>query len=268
MKWIFPGLLLLVLAVCIGTIISDRNKERSGIRPADTPFLDWIPGYPFIKGSGESAEIQDPGKNSKEADSVDMLIAGGIGRITEEHSMEMLLAGDIAIIGIGGYSGAYVEDGTDDEVENVLTLTFENRGSGCSQLMEFVINKKYRFEFTSLFPGETVRVLEENRAEYTSGMEVDSAEIIRKADFSGTPSLLEDRIDISETEGGLKVKNLSGQLLQDGKIYYKYGVSGAFFGGITYMAAVPELKPEEEIVLAPSHYVGGESTIRFVTCDE
>ena len=266
-KWIIPVLLLLVLAVCIGSILSDISKTKKGIRPADTPLLDWIPGI-YSSGNGSERAAKESGQDGQNGTNSDgMLLAAGKGFITEEHSMEMLLAGGIAITGIGGYTGDYVEDGSDEPVEDVLMLTFENRGQG-QQLVELEINNKYRFEFTSLLPGESVRVLEHNRAAYAPEMEVTSANIIRQLAYAEEPSLKKDRIQVEEAEGGLKVRNLSSKSITDGKIYYKYGTDGTFFGGITYVAAVPSLVPEQEVVLAPSHYVEGESSIRFVTCDE
>ena len=267
-KWVIPVLLLLVLAVCIGSIISDINKSRKGIRPADTPLLDWIPWISSWQNGTDQTADRESGQNGQNSmDHRGQRLAAGKGYITEEQSMEMLLAGGIAIIGIGGYTGDYVEDGSDESVEDVLMLTFENRGQG-QQLVEFEINREYHFEFTSLMPGEIVRVLEQNRAGYTTGMEVTSAEIIRSLAYTKEPSLMKDRIQVEDTDGGLVVKNVSSKPVTDGKIYYKYGTDGTLFGGITYVAAVPNLEPEQEVVLAPSHYVEGESCIRFVTCDE
>ena len=265
-KWAIPVLLLLVLAVCICSIISDILKAKKGIRPADTPLLDWLPWVSADADGTDPSENRESGQ-SGQSSNAGAKIAAGKGHITEEHSMEMLLAGGIAIIGIGGYTGEYIEDGSDEPVENVLMLTFENRGQG-QQLVGYQVSEEDRFEFTSLLPGETVRVLEQNRAAYSPGMEVTAAEIIRHLAYTEEPSLMEDTIQVEETDGGLKVKNISGKAVTDGKIYYKYGTGGALFGGITYVAAIPHLEPEQEVVLAPSHYVEGESSIRFVTCDE
>ena len=267
-KWMVPGLLLLVLAICIGSIISDISKAKKGIRPADTPLLDWLPWVSSSLDDSDQTLPKEAGSNSQNGQTASRVrIAADKGIITEEQSMEMLMADGIAIIGIGGYTGDYVEDGSDDPAENVLMLTFENRGEA-QQLVEIRVNQEYSFEFTSLMPGETVRVLEQNRAEYTSGMEVSSAEMIRHLTYSKMPSLMTGRVRIEDSDGGLKITNISDKTMTDGKIYYKYGADGSFFGGITYVAAIPDLEPEQEVVLAPSHYVEGESSIRFVTCEE
>ena len=62
-----------------------------------------------------------------------------------------------SIVGIGAYNGAYVEDGSDEYVDNVMMVVIENKGERNIQLAEFNINGKYEFELTTLLPQETIR---------------------------------------------------------------------------------------------------------------
>ena len=73
---------------------------------------------------------------------------------------------------------------------------------------------------------------------------------------------------IPEIAGTLPVENIGESVLSNGRIFYKYGKDGDYFGGITYRADVPELAPEKTVTLAPSHFLDGESSVRFITCDE
>ena len=71
------------------------------------------------------------------------------------------LGSSIFLTGIDSYIGSYVEDGSDEFVENVMMITLENKGKEFVQLATVVINEKYVFEFTTLFPGQKIMVLNE-----------------------------------------------------------------------------------------------------------
>ena len=70
------------------------------------------------------------------------------------------LGSNIFLTGIDTYIGSYVEDGSDEFVENVMMITLENRGNEFVQFATIAINEKYVFEFTTLFPGQKMMILE------------------------------------------------------------------------------------------------------------
>ena len=70
------------------------------------------------------------------------------------------LGSNLFLTGIESYIGSYVEDGSDEFVENVMMIILENKGNEFVQFATISINEKYVFEFTTLFPGQKMMILE------------------------------------------------------------------------------------------------------------
>lgn len=177
----------------------------------------------------------------------------------------------LVIIKIGSYDGKFVEDGTDEEVSDVLMIVVKNEGNETLQYAELNIefeNVKAEFDFSTLRPGEKMIVLEKNRLEYSTGMEVTSAKLENAVFFQEELSLCEDTIKISPLDGAMNIENISDNELSGTIwIYYKNKQGGRYLGGITYRATIEGGLGVGEIkqVMA-NHFSLENSEIMFVVC--
>ena len=180
-----------------------------------------------------------------------------------EHTT--LHVSSIKVCEIGNYIGGYVEDGSDEFVNNVMMVVLENVGNEYIQLANIKINDKYLFEVTTLFPGEKVMVLEKNRAEYVEGVKVVSTEIFDVALFDEIPTMCEEILKIEAKDGMISVENISGKEFPGGKVFFKTVLEDTYLGGITYFSSIPKLSAGETVKLSGGHYEEGRSEMLFVT---
>lgn len=181
----------------------------------------------------------------------------------------MALGNGINIISLSNYAGYYVEDGSDEIVSDIPVVTVENTGSDAVQYMNFSLSAAdgttYEFELTTLLPGQTMTVLEKNRAALKADAQMISAAVNNYAVFSEEPSMHTDIFQLSCIGNTLTVKNISNQTISSAKVFYKNMSGDLLIGGITYMVSGPELAPGAEVTIKPSHFADGESRILFVT---
>lgn len=178
------------------------------------------------------------------------------------------LGNDIFITAIEPYTGSFVEDGTDEFVEDVLSITIENNGSDDVQLMNVTIDGKYVFNVTTLLPGEKMVVLENSRAEYKGNINGEDVAVSNVAFFHEKPDMHEELLKITGEDNCITVKNVSDKVFPGGRVFYKNKFDGRYIGGITYTGTIPELKKDETVVLNAAHYFKESSEFMFVTYAE
>lgn len=177
----------------------------------------------------------------------------------------------LEVIDIGKYTGIYMEDGTDEIVSGVLMLKVTNTGENAIQYAEILLNddegNTASFTLSTLRPGDTMVVLEQNRMPFDPEAAYTSVQSRHVAVFSEGISMHEDQLSIQSFEGAINIKNISGQdITGDIKIYYKNIADGVLYGGITYMARIEGGLAAGEIrQIVPSHYSANGSVILFVT---
>lgn len=182
---------------------------------------------------------------------------------------EVIAVDGIQVLKAEPYSGAYWEDGSDEQVENVMAVTVKNIGDTAVQLANLVVRdqdgNEYRFQCTSLWPDQTIIMLEQNRAACDGVKEIVAAELEQVAYFTDEPTLCEDVLAISCVDHAITVKNVSGDTFQGGRVFYKNESNSIQLGGITYMVTVPALEKDEEITIPAGHYTVDGSRVLFVT---
>ena len=125
-----------------------------------------------------------------------------------------------------------------------------------------------QFSLSTLFPGETVVVLEQNRMAYSTAPEFEQVQTSSVALFDAHPGMCEDQLELQCLDGILNITNISGQdITEDILVYYKNFVGDMFYGGITYRLRVEGgLKAGEIKQGTAAHFNPDNSTIVFVTC--
>ena len=201
---------------------------------------------------------------------------GGVQVITAQENQTsvfpILLRECLEIQTVGGYTGMYMEDGTDELVTDVLMLKLVNVGESAVEYAKITMNlgdETAEFALTTLQPGATVILLEKNRMVYDKSENYGKAEFTCEnlALFDAPLSLNEEKLSIQTLKGAINVTNISGEDIP-GRItvYYKNKAGGLYYGGITYRITLEDgLKAGEIKQVMTSHFSDTGSEILFVT---
>lgn len=199
-------------------------------------------------------------------------VAGSTTLGTTEPQDVFNLENDVNITGIISYTGAFMEDRTDEVVTDVLAIQVTNSGEKYIQAMDITLiadQTQAQFSLSTLFPGETVVVLEKNRMAYSTAPHFSQVQTDMVAIFEEQPGMCQDKLEIQCLNGVINVTNISGEdITGDILIYYKNYVSGTYYGGITYRLRLEGgLKAGEIQQGSAAHFDPDNSAVVFVTCD-
>lgn len=184
------------------------------------------------------------------------------------------LGNDLCIVEIGGYSGQYVEDGSDESVSDVLMMRVANRSD---EPVEYAViqlpveDTIAEFTVSALMPGAEAILLEKNRMTYDPAMEYTNvATLANYAKYQYELELYEDKVDIQVLDGAVNVTNISGDIIPENvTIYYKNKENGVFLGGIAYRITIEGGIGIGEIrQKMATHLSEDDSGILFVTMTE
>ena len=177
------------------------------------------------------------------------------------------LGSGLVITDVGAYTGAFVEDGTDEQVEDVLMIEVYNYGIDPIQYAEISLGDA-EFVLTTLPVGETMRMLEKDRMAFDENAEYTQAAAQNVARFQKPMSLCQDKIQIQPLDGAMNIINVSGaDITGEVTVYYKNTVDGVLHGGITYRVRIMEgMKAGEVRQIVANHYSESGSRVMFVTC--
>ena len=183
----------------------------------------------------------------------------------------MDLGSGVILTGYLPYTGAFMEDRTDEVVSDVLGIKITNTGEEYVQAMDITLTDgdvTAEFSLSTLFPGQTVVVLEKNRMSYTGAPEFTDFEIGSVALFAGDPGMAEDKIKIQCLDGVINITNISEEdITGDILVYYKNYIGGIYYGGLTYRLRIEGgLKAGEIRQGSAAHFNTNNSTVVFATC--
>lgn len=154
------------------------------------------------------------------------------------------------------YSGTFVEDGTDREVENVAALRIYNAGEEMLPFFRITLviqGKLLQFEGSCLPSGSAMLLQEMYATTYVPG-EISSV-MIRV--YDGSCWDYDGELIAWETYmGGIKLHNLSQQTLHEVYIYHKNYLAeqNLYLGGATYITFVPDLEAGEKRNVWPARW--------------
>lgn len=247
-----------ILAVLVAFVFFLESRENTDDPELDTTLnqveQQTTPGTEASDNTSETTDVDDTntsGQNNKQ----DVYDLGSGVIITDFIS----------------YTGAFMEDRTDEVVTDVLAIQVTNSGEEYIQTMDIILtagDTQAQFSLSTLFPGETVVVLEMNRMAYSTAPEFEQLRTGNVALFDGHPGMCEDKLEIQCLNGVINVTNISDEdITGDILIYYKNYVSGVYYGGITYRLRIEGgLKAGEIQQGTAAHFNPDNSAIVFVTC--
>ena len=192
---------------------------------------------------------------------------GGNTDVAEEPMMA--LGSGLSLMSASRYAGAFVEDGTDDIVSDVLAITIRNDGDKTVQYAHIILTQgeaAYEFDVTTLPVGASVQLLELSRQPMPDSTDGMTAEVSAYAVFDTEPSLCEDVFRIETQDTAITITNNSGSDI-NGQIYvyYKIAYGDLYMGGITYRVGAAGLKAGESTTCYAGHFSTDYSKLMFVT---
>lgn len=163
---------------------------------------------------------------------------------------------------VQGYTGIFIEDGSDKEVKNVAAIQVKNTSNKAVEYAEIELyngKKKLVFAVSTLPANSSAVVMEKNKTTFSSSKGVT---------YGKTTVAYADKLEKSSAvscskveNNGIKVTNKSGKDIPCVRIFYKYkSDDGYYVGGITYTAKIEDLKAGKSQTVYPSHFAsdGGE----------
>lgn len=188
----------------------------------------------------------------------------------EPKVVSIVLDHDLEITKIGSYSGTFMEDGSDEEVDDILFVIIKNNGNKSLQYGE--LSLKYNeivaeFSFSTLLPGKEMLVLEKKRMTFVEE-ELKQAELSNVVFFEKPLSTCNNHVAIYAVDGVLNVENISQKDIKENiTIYYKNKHNELYYGGITYRVIIEGgMEAGSMRQLMANHFLEETSEIMFVTC--
>lgn len=173
----------------------------------------------------------------------------------------------IIIEGIYDYSGYYIEDGSEAEVNNVATIKIKNIADKPIEYAKILMNTNNGtlcFEISLLPAKESVIVMETNK----QGYHFEESLVYENAQIAYMDQLdrLENKITVTENEkNGITIKNKTNETIPQLRFFYKNQMeSGEYIGGIAYTVKLTDLKPGQKQTIYPSHFVSGSSKVMMI----
>lgn len=170
----------------------------------------------------------------------------------------------LSVVAVGTYSGEYMEDGTDEKVENVAALILQNNSEQMLQITEIEVSINEEdtalFRITNLPAEGMVLALDMNRLTCDPDSTAEkTSEAVR---FFDKVPMNEELFETEGTEGRLTLKNLSEDTYEKVYVYYKTEIDkGLYLGGITYRIPFEEIEGRTQIETDAGHYSPDKSEI-------
>ena len=176
----------------------------------------------------------------------------------------------ISVVSVDSITGMYVEDGSDDVLSDILTVTFRNDADVTLQYAKLILSigeEDYVFDISTVPPGQSVRAMEINRKSLVSAdgdVSLNQENIVW---FNEEPSMCEDVLSVEQSSNGIILKNISSDTITAPVyVFYKNYVDDVLIGGITYRTGTDkDIKPGKTVVLSAGHFDPEVSQLMFIT---
>lgn len=252
--------------------MSNTKKNRSGKAKRDT----WIVlGFAllvvvavlilyFTPSKDEQPEIEKAGAEMPfDVPGFSVLQDAPFGDLNDKFSVTCM----------GTYSGAYVEDGSDEQVTDVLTIVVKNISSELVEYGSITVDcgeTTAAFEVTGLPAGSSALVMEKNRLTYHDTMTLSEPVCEQYAEPNNLVMDFGNDFSVYPSDGVINIENIGGTDIEgDVSVYYKHFEYGLFIGGITYRARFSGgVKAGEIAQCLQQHYTLEKSAILYMTYDK
>lgn len=209
--------------------------------------------------SDNSNDSSNKGNNSSDNNSSDKNNTSNGDKVSSNYNTP---DASLTIQRINGYSGIFIEDGSDKEVKNVAAIQVKNTSKQVVEYAQIELyngDKKLVFEVSTLPANSSAVVMEKSKTTFDSSKNVTYG----KSTVAYTDKL-EKSSDIKYKvldNNGIEITNKSKKDIGCVRVFYKYkSEEGYYVGGITYVAKVNNLKAGTSETIYPSHFAtdGGQ----------
>lgn len=269
MKTKYAALMLCVLCLCAFTFgcstaeKGDTTSTKTTVTEAETATAAESVAQSLLSTPDESGAIVSTieGYNSNSAAQGGTVLSNAV---TLPYTVE---GTGLKITAMGGYSGKFVEDSSDQEVQGVFAIVVQNTGDSPLKTAKIVMTdengNEYIFKLSTLPEGTSAIVMEEERQSYSPDINLLSIEASES--FLDALSLNEDKISLSFDGENLKIKNISETDLTAVYVRYKSFTCGnVYLGGITYSTSFKNVEAGAEQTVSTAHLSLSESHILMV----
>ena len=178
-----------------------------------------------------------------------------------------------SVLCVGKYTGAYVEDGTDEPVTDVLAIVVKNISDGLVEYGEITLDcsgTTATFDLTGLPASSCVLVMAKDRAAYQEGMELADLSCAQYAEPSSIVMDFGNDFTVYPSDGVINVENISDKDFQtDVSLFYKNFEYGLFIGGITYRVRFSDgFKAGDVLQSMQKHYSTETSAIMYMSYEQ
>ncbi len=170
----------------------------------------------------------------------------------------------VIISAMGSYTGKYVEDGSDEAVENICAVIIENTSSKPIQYATVTLTDEaggeYTFVLSTLPAGCSALVLETEKKAYVPNLHKCTA----VADATECEQLYTEADKVKITFDGelLHLENLTDTDYRAVYVRYKnYTAGNVYLGGITYNASFEAVEANGHSEYASAHFYTGGSQV-------
>lgn len=174
---------------------------------------------------------------------------------------------ELVVLKVADYSGIYLEDGSDGNVSGIAVALLCNTGDEAIEYVDVTMvyeDKTLVFKASAIPAGARIAVQEMNKVSCSDGALLECSASIAALE---TLDLAEDSLRLEDNgDNSITITNLTNEEIATVRVFYKYYLEdeATFIGGITYTAKISNLKPQESIVVTPSHYTSEGSVVVMV----
>ncbi|MBO5420798.1 MAG: hypothetical protein J6A67_02515 [Clostridia bacterium] len=193
----------------------------------------------------------------------------GENKEDEDSLFPYIVSEGIVVEKAYSYSGAFPEDGSFTEKENVLALKVTNQSEVHVRLLKIYVTtneKEMVFEITTLPAGMSVNVFEKNAQGLSENEEIVEIKSANRVDFEDEIGIHRGTFELYVNDKTINIKNVSNADIEsDIYLYYKKkDKDGSYFGGITFRTKAGGLKSDELKQLPAAHFSFSDSEIVFI----
>lgn len=233
--WIVLGFMLLVVIAVLVLLFGASKDELPEVEKAGAEMPFDVPGFTVLK----EAPFSD---------------------LNEKFSVACM----------GTYSGTYVEDGSNEQVTDVLTIVVKNISSDLVEYGLITVDcggETATFELSALPAGSYALVMEKNRLTYDNTMVLSKPICEQYAEPNNLITDFGNDFNVYPSDGVINIENISGRDIEsDVSLFYKNYEYGLFIGGITYRARFSGgIKAGEIAQCMQQHYSLEKSAIMYMS---
>lgn len=233
--WIVLGFMLLVVIAVLVLLFTASKDELPEVEKAGAEMPFDVPGFTVLKEAP-------------------------FGDLNEKFSVACM----------GTYSGTYVEDGSNEQVTDVLTIVVKNISSDLVEYGLITVDcggETATFELSALPAGSYALVMEKNRLTYDNTMVLSKPICEQYAEPNNLITDFGNDFNVYPSDGVINIENISGRDIEsDVSLFYKNYEYGLFIGGITYRARFSGgIKAGEIAQCMQQHYSLEKSAIMYMS---